>query len=305
MSDCEHAQRDPVARLKRPAVIDPKRAEQSDAHGPILVRRAAQVNPTDTARIPPRIPPARNLARMRPLTLIPALLAVLVTACGSASAASTGPADSNAKAQADRAQPTPACPNPHGGTCLGPLPAGTFTTTTFSPAITYTVPAGWTNGEDLPGNFLLQLDGDFRYLGIYRDANVPYKCEEHPDPDVSQSRRRLHALATPPPAAARHQAPPRLVGGLHGVVMDISKAPGTKGKGCTFGENTGAVAFIVGGRGPASLHHVILDEPGFKERLYLLRYKRGNVAIEVGPEGTSLDAYLREVTPIIQSLRFG
>ena len=97
---------------------------------------------------------------------------------------------------------------------------------------------------------------------------------------------------------------PVTVGGLHGVVMDISKAPGTTGKGCTFGENTGAVAFIVGGRGPASLHHVILDEPGFKERLYLLRYKRGNVAIEVGPEGTSLDAYLREVTPIIQSLRF-
>jgi hypothetical protein len=39
-------------------------------------------------------------------------------------------------------------------------------TVTFSPAITYTVPAGWTNGEDLPGNFLLQLDHDPRYVGI-------------------------------------------------------------------------------------------------------------------------------------------
>ena len=94
-------------------------------------------------------------------------------------------------------------------------------------------------------------------------------------------------MAAQAPAAACDQADPVSIGGLHGVAMDISKAPGTKGKGCTFEENTGAVPFIVGGRGPASLHHVITDEPGFKERLYLLRYGRGNVAIEVGPEGTA------------------
>ena len=44
--------------------------------------------------------------------------------------------------------------------------------------------------------------------------------------------------------------------------------------------------------------------PGFKERLYLLRYKGANIAIEVLPEGRALPEYLREVTPIIQSLRF-
>lgn len=65
---------------------------------------------------------------------------------------------------------------------------------------------------------------------------------------------------------------------------------------------TGAVPFIIGGRGPASLHHVIMD--GWKERLYLLRYKRGNVAIEIGPEGASLPEYLKEVRPILRSLRF-
>ncbi len=101
---------------------------------------------------------------------------------------------------------------------------------------------------------------------------------------------------------------PVSLGGLHGVVMDISKAPGTEGEGCTYDETiTGAVPFIVGGRGPARLHHVILDgskERPWKERLYLLRYKGGNVAIEVGPEGTSLAKYLRRVTPILRSLRF-
>jgi hypothetical protein len=89
------------------------------------------------------------------------------------------------------------------------------------------------------------------------------------------------------------------------MVMDISKAPGTEGKGCALDETTtGAVPFIIGGRGPASLHHVILDTPGWKQRLYLLRYRGGNVAIEISPEGHNLAEYLEKVTPILQSLRF-
>jgi hypothetical protein len=89
------------------------------------------------------------------------------------------------------------------------------------------------------------------------------------------------------------------------MVMDISKAPGTEGKGCALDETTtGAVPFIIGGRGPASLHHVILDTPGWKQRLYLLRYRGGNVAIEISPEGHNLAEYLEKVTPILQSPRF-
>jgi hypothetical protein len=97
---------------------------------------------------------------------------------------------------------------------------------------------------------------------------------------------------------------PVTVGGLRGVAMDISKPAGAKGKGCTFDEIEGIVPFIVGGRGPASLHHVIMDAPGWKLRFYLLRYKGGNVAIEISPEGDSLPEYMTQVTPTVQSLRF-
>ena len=38
------------------------------------------------------------------------------------------------------------CPFPWGGKCLGPIPAGTYTTTTFQPSITYTVPDGLRSG---------------------------------------------------------------------------------------------------------------------------------------------------------------
>jgi hypothetical protein len=241
---------------------------------------------------------------MRTLTLLLALLAILLTGCGSDEPASAAAMDGHPKAPTGNADARPACPNPEGGQCLGALEPGTYTTVSFSPAITYTVPAGWTNGEDLPGNFLLQLEDDIRYIGIFRDANAPYKCEEHPDPDVSQTVSDYTRWLRRHPLLHVTKPRPVALGGLHGVVMDISKAPGTEGKGCALDETTTGVPFIIGGRGPASLHHVILDTPGWKQRLYLLRYRGGNVAIEISPEGDSLAEYLEKVTPILQSLRF-
>jgi hypothetical protein len=198
-----------------------------------------------------------------------------------------------------------ACPNPEGGSCLGSLRPGTYTTQAFAPAITYTVPRGWTNREDLPGNFQLQREGDNRSLGIYRDANAPLDCQEAFDPAVGQSVKeytgwlRRHPLlrVTRPVAVS--------IGGLRGVYVDVSKAPGNRGKGCPFSDLGGDVPIIIGGRGPAGLHHVITDTPGFEERLYVLRYRRGNVVIEVGPEGASLGAYLQQVVPILRTLKFG
>jgi hypothetical protein len=221
------------------------------------------------------------------------------------SAGCTGEAASDA---ADRRPVTPAttagCPNPHGGQCLGALQPGTYTTTVFSPAITFTVPEGWTNLEDLPGNFALQLEDDPRYIGIYRDANAPYRCEEYPDPDVKQTVSDYTRWLRSHPLLHVSEPVQVSLGGLHGVAMDISKRPGAEGKGCTFDEFKGTVPFIIGGRGPASLHHVITDDPGWTERLYLLRYRGGNIAIEIGPEGQSLPDYLELIGPVLRSLRF-
>jgi hypothetical protein len=59
---------------------------------------------------------------------------------------------------------------------LGALSAGTYSSSVFQPAITYRVPAGWGNFEDLPGNLLLippggKLSGvdpgTSDYVGVY------------------------------------------------------------------------------------------------------------------------------------------
>ena len=192
------------------------------------------------------------------------------------------------------------CQNPEGGNCLGKLPAGTYTTTTFRPSITYTVPDGWVNGEDTPGNFLLQLDGDPRYLGIYRNMASPLNCEERPDPTVDRSVEAISNWLTSHPGLATSEPQAVSIGGLDGVYIDISLDPSWTTT-CPYSGGQPIVPFITGG-GPSSLHHVIV--PGFQERLYLLKADGGNVAIEVGPEGASLPEYLELVSPIIDSLRF-
>ena len=169
------------------------------------------------------------------------------------------------------------------------------------PWIQYTVHEGWTNGEDLLGNFLLQLRDDQRYLGIYRNVRAPLRCEEKPDSDVDASIEALSAWLTSHRGLTTTEPKSVVVGGLEGVYIDIGLSR-TWTTTCPYSEGQPIVPFIVGG-GPSSLTHVIL--PGFEERLYLLTYRGENVAIEVGPEGSSLDEYMDEVTPIIESLAFG
>ena len=162
------------------------------------------------------------------------------------------------------------------------------------------MPDGWVNGEDAPGNFLLQLEGDPRYLGIYRNMAVPVECEEEIDSSVDQSVEAISNWLTSHPGLVTTEPQAVSIGGLDGVYIDISLDPAWTVT-CPYSGGQPIVPFIIGG-GPSSLHHVIL--PGFEERLYLLEADGGNVAIEVGPEGDSLPEYFELVEPIIDSLQF-
>jgi hypothetical protein len=81
------------------------------------------------------------------------------------------------------------CPNPEGQQCLGKLTPGTYKTVVFSPTITYTVPKGWRNFEDTPGNFLLVPSrgdlpgvnaGTSDFVGIYLCCSSPRRLGAGP-----------------------------------------------------------------------------------------------------------------------------
>jgi hypothetical protein len=213
------------------------------------------------------------------------LVLASLAACGNSPPAQPALSPQTAAASAS---PSAACPNPEGGSCLGPVASGTYGTTVFRPIITYRVPAGWGNFEDLPGNFLLiPPGGEFAgvdpgtsdYVGVYASV-VPDRpgCDGSPaveqDPTaIARWYGHQRAFETTTPYSVS-------VGGLDGIVLDLSLPHGSDG------------ACFLKGTSPSEFEHGLI--PGLVIRLYLLRHGPDTLAIEVDDVaggGNHLDAY--------------
>jgi len=166
-----------------------------------------------------------------------------------------------------------ACPNSNGGVCLGRLRPGTYSTTAFEPTLTYTVPDGWDNEEDLDGNFLLlppgmALEGvdagTSDYIGVYTSVRPDPSCSgasaAEPARAMATCIARRHDLIVTKPKVAK-------VGRRSGYVMDIRLAAGEDGTS------------LMVGLPPSSFEHGLI--PGLTIRLYVLNSEAGVLAIEV------------------------
>jgi hypothetical protein len=206
-----------------------------------------------------------------------------------------------------RTTTTHVCPKEN-GKCLGDLAAGTYHTQAFQPAITYTVPQGWRNDQDLEGNFLLFQQHDDQnvsggtYLGIYQNiAAADIDCYEMAQPGVGQTPQALIAWFRKLPKLALSAPKAVTVGGLHGYQLDIDVAKGNET--CTFGG--GRSTPLITGGGVSALHHTVA--PDIHVRLVILGWKTGNVTLEITSAKSLYPAltYATLVQPIINTLRFG
>ena len=239
---------------------------------------------------------------------------VLASGCSSNAvrpdtAAATTPDPTPVTSETSSAEPTPACFNPWGGSCLGPLEAGTYRTTVFDPAIRYRVPDGWVNAEDLPGNFLLYREDDPQdgfeggsYIGIYTDIRAPRGCEEAWAEGVGHTPAELAQWYVDHPGLAASQPREIEVGGLPGLLLDGPLREDWKGR-CPWSEGRPVVPVIIGG-GVSDLHHVSLHP--LAVRLLLLEWNGTNVTIEITSHRKqhSPQEYLELVKPVLRSLRF-
>jgi hypothetical protein len=180
----------------------------------------------------------------------------------------------------------------------------------FSPTLTYTVPAGWSNFEDTPGNFLLVPrrgslagvnPGTSDYIGVYTSvAAEKTACASNvlapgvPKTPVGIAKwigTHPGLLSTPPVKVE--------IGHLHGVVVDIAEAKGA-GLKCVGIPGPRYVA-VMTGLNPSGLDHGVI--PGLRLRLYLLSFGGGTLAIEVDdvPGGGS---HLAEYSALIKHFQF-
>lgn len=230
----------------------------------------------------------------------PSTAALTVAATTAVSTATPRPS----AAASPTSTPRPACPNPTGGQCLGVLPAGTYSTVRFGPTITYIVPAGWENSEDLSGNFALLPPGNdiagvdagtSDYIGVYASI-APHAPCGHPVLDI-HGAAAMAAYMRGQAAYATTAARPASVGGLSGVVLDIRLAPTWK-KACVPGAPD---AFLITGVTPSDFDHGLVGKLAI--RLYLLDRGTNVLAIEVDDVsgGGHLDGY----DVVVKSLQFG
>ena len=201
------------------------------------------------------------------------------------------------------------CPNPEGGAsnaCLGKVAAGTYTTAVFQPDLTYTVPGGWANYEDLPGNFLLVPPGGSPegvnpgtsdYLGVYTSVAAPGRCTGEASQTEPRSFDGLVAFLKKHPRLKVSNVHDVIVGGLKGVRMDIRMGPKPD---C----NDGAYVDLYVGLPPSDLVHGVI--PNYLVRVYLLRSAGNTLAIEVAdaPNGSDYADFPAAAAQVIETFKF-
>jgi hypothetical protein len=245
-------------------------------------------------------------------SLLVAGLAFLVggtSGCGGHTTTSSPGAGSAAKTtRAAKSKPPYMCQISDGGECRGPLNAGTYTSKLFQPRVTYTLPAGWANWEDLPGNFNLVPPGQTQpginagtsdFIGVYASVGAPNGCQSGTDPHVGNGEPAFARWVSADPALQVAHHTMVTIGGLKGDVFDLSLARHWS-KGCPYSKGQ-PVAPLLTGVGVSQLDHNI--GPGATTRLYLLRNGHATLAIELADVHGG--RHLSRDDPVIRGLEFG
>ena len=204
------------------------------------------------------------------------------------------------------------CSVPFNGTCLGEVDAGTHSTSSMRPALTYTVPVGWTNSGDMPGFFgLIPPGGDYTAVDIGQSDYINVATR------ITTGNGRCadgHGTARTPeefvrwlrhePGFAPFTPKSVTIGGLSGYALDLTLGKGFK-QACPWSRGFPGQQVLTGlSPSPTQLNHS-LGGPVPRQlvmRLYLLHYKGGTLGIEV--DDVRGDARLAAYSAVVKTFHF-
>jgi hypothetical protein len=212
------------------------------------------------------------------------LIAGFAAGCSGSSAGGAGPSGS---------------PSPAG------LPAGAYTSRTFAPAVTATLPAGWWNPSDDADYFALQpVESDQVGIHVFRTpraASQDAACPLTAAPGVDSGSVGLLTWIRARPGLAVSNPRLVVVGGLSGTEIDIHIADGWTAS-CPFANGIPTVPLFIGGSG--SLRWVIAGSE--RLRLDILDVPAGGMVVvdQDAFDGADFDSFVNAAAPIVRSLRF-
>lgn len=185
------------------------------------------------------------------------------------------------------------------------LPAGTYTSVVFEPAVTFTLPDGWAKTADQPSYLALYPAGnDLAGIHLFRDplpASQAETCPTTAEPGVGTLSSELSAWIRDRPGL--DVSAPRMVsvGGLRGVELDLRIRAGWV-VSCPFANGVPTAPLFVGRdgglrwvvAGSERLRLSLLDVPG-----------GGTVVVDIDAfADDQWDALLAAARPIVASMEF-
>lgn len=183
--------------------------------------------------------------------------------------------------------------------CLGPLAPGTHTTGEFSPRFSFTVPAGWEKGLDVPTAFNLGATAEpSGFMGVWPDfaAAVQDACRRAQEPGVGRTASELIDWLAEHPGLVTTDPAPITIGDYEGQAITIETDP----------------AWDDPCPGEVSLFVATADDIGW---ITIRDAAQANVAIlEIGDGRTltvlveadkaAFDAFMEMAAPLIESFDF-
>jgi hypothetical protein len=212
--------------------------------------------------------------------------------------------------------------------CFGDLEAGTFPSQYVDPrvgvndswrpnlgAISYTVPAGWSNSSDWPGTFTLTPTADygigpsgtFHDIDIYRTPAATAQnatCSNDQQSSVKQTVAGLVAWVRSRPSLVVSAPTPITIDGHPGQSIDVTIAPTWTAK-CPDAPGPTAVFLMEAGSGTSGGYSWGIA-PAERERIIFLDLGGGDVVL-VGIDTTHADRWnelVAQAMPVIQTLTF-
>jgi hypothetical protein len=213
------------------------------------------------------------------------LVAVLIAGCTASPGATRNPAG---------ASPTPAA-----------LPAGTYSSRTFAPAVTATLPAGWWIPADASDYYeVAPVASDLvgiHFFGNPKAASQDPACPLAAEPGIGADSLSLLSWIKARPGLVVSNPKLVQVGGLSGTEIDVGIADGWKAS-CPFANGVPTVPLFVGPSG--SLRWVIAGTE--RLRLDLLDAPGGGTVVvdQDAFDGTLIDSLLAMAAPVMRSLKF-
>lgn len=186
-----------------------------------------------------------------------------------------------------------------------PLQAGAYTSKSFTPALTFTVPEGWEKFADTAAYLQLRPLGDENVgIHIFRDPvamSQDATCPLAAEPGVGRTSFDLVKWIRERPGLIVSQPGIATVGGLNGTVIDIGIVDGWKAS-CPFANGLPTVPLFF--QPPDGYRWVVAGDE--RLRLYVLDVPGGGlVIVDIDAfDGTRMDALVKAAAPIVSSFSF-